>query len=118
MGSGTNPNAMELDWLSTKEYCKRQATGLCFKCGKKGLARDCLQHNEVNQNMNSRPQQEQYSRVRPGQMATIESVPEETKNPGASLVLIRTQKSDLPEKEPLATFSTDFAKNVPDILCG
>jgi len=118
MGSGTDPNAMELDQLSTKEYRKRRATGLCFKCGKKGLARDCLQHNEVNRNMNSQPQQEQYSRARPGQMATIESVPKETENPGASLALVRTQKSDSPEKEPPATFSTDFTKNVLDFLRG
>jgi len=117
-GSGTDPNAMELDRLSTEEYRKRRAAGLCFKCGKKGLARDCPRHNEVNRNMNSRPQQEPYSRARPGQMATIESVPEETENPGASLALIRTQKSDSPEKETPATFSTDFTKNVPDFLRG
>jgi len=34
-------NAMELDHLSADEYRKRQAAGLCFKCGKKGLAWQC-----------------------------------------------------------------------------
>jgi hypothetical protein len=35
---------MELDRLSVDEYRKRQAGGLCFKCGKKGIAWDCLNH--------------------------------------------------------------------------
>jgi len=43
-----DPNVMELDRLSTDEYRKRQAGGLCFKCRKKGLARDCPQHNKNN----------------------------------------------------------------------
>src|SRR5258706_15621958 len=42
--SPTNdPNAMELDHLSTDEYWKRQAGGLCFKCRKKGLT--AIAHN-------------------------------------------------------------------------
>ena len=37
-------NAMELDRLSAEEYRCRRSTGLCFKCGKKGFARDCPNH--------------------------------------------------------------------------
>jgi len=117
-GTGTDPNAMELDRLSTEEYRKRRAAGLCFKCGKKGLARDCPRHNEVNRNVNNRPQQGQYPCTRPGQMATIESVPEDIENPGASLALVRTQKLDSPEKGSSSTLSTDFTQNVPDFLRG
>jgi len=51
-------------------------------------------------------------------MATIESVPKETENPGASLALVRTQKSDLLEKELLTTLATDFTKQVLDFLHG
>jgi len=117
-GTGTDPNAMELDRLSTEEYRKRRAAGLCFKCGKKGLARDCPRHNEVNRTMSNRPQQGQYSRARPGQMAMIESVPEDMGNSDASLALVKTQGSNSSEKEPPTALSTDFTKQVPDFLHG
>jgi len=118
MGTGTDPNAMELDQLSTEEYRKRRAAGLCFKCRKKGLARDCPRHNEVNRTMSNRPQQGQYSRARPGQMAMIESVPKDMGNSDASLALVKTQGSNSLEKEPPTALSTDFTKQVPDFLCG
>jgi len=46
---GSDPNAMELDWLSADEYCKQRAGSLCFKCRKKGLACDFPCHNEINE---------------------------------------------------------------------
>ena len=57
-GAPNDPNAMELDRLSAEEYRKRRAGGLCFKCGKKGLAWDCPKYNENNRNETNRPQQE------------------------------------------------------------
>jgi len=78
---------MELDHLSADEYRKRRARGLCFKCGKKGLARDCPQHNENSHPNNNQSQQGQYQQRRPGHLLAIEAAPEHTENQGANIAI-------------------------------
>ena len=114
--TGNDPNAMELDRLSTEEYRRRWAAGLCFKCGKKGLARDCPRHNEINRNDNNRSQQTQYQPRRPGRVAAIEAAPDNPENQGANLALMRTQESGSQEMKSPAMRSIDLTREVPDFL--
>jgi len=86
-------NTMELDRLSADKYRKQQAAGLCFKCGKKGLAWQCLRHDQPNQQHPPRcfPFQKQPQ----GKVVAIEAAPHE--DPTAQLAstsTIQNQNTD------------------------
>ena len=117
--TGADPNAMELDRLSADEYRKRRAGGLCFKCGKKGLARDCPQHNDNNRaSGSSRPQSGQYQQRRPGRLLAIEATPENTENQNANLNVARAQEFDSQNAQTSTTRSGDPTQEISDFLRG
>src|SRR5258706_10546471 len=113
-----DPNTMELDRLSTNEYRKRQAGGLCFKCGKKGLAHDCPQHNENNCPNNNQSQQGQYQQRRPGRLLAIEAAPKHTENQGANIAITRVQELDSQEPKASTSQSNDTTQEISDFLHG
>src|SRR5258706_11335751 len=111
-----DPNAMELNRLSADEYRKRWAGGLCFKCGKKGLARDCPQHNKNNRPNNNRSQQGQYQQRRLGRLLAIEAAPEHTENQGANIAITRVQELDSQEPKASTSQSNDTTQETSDFL--
>ena len=102
-----DPNAMELDRLSAEEYRRRRSTGLCFKCGKKGFARDCPNHNRPP-NTPRRPFRQQ------GRVQAIEAPP--TPQETATAATTQTQERDGAKSPSL--FSVNLTQDAQDFLRG
>jgi hypothetical protein len=68
----TTHQPMELDYtkLTPEEQERRKKAGLCYKCGKPGMARECPKHPQKSspQTGGNRPQNQGY---RPGKIANI-----------------------------------------------
>ena len=111
-----NPNTMELNCLSTEEYWRQWVGGLCFKCGKRGLAHNCLQHNDSNHSNNNWPQQGQYQQWRLGRLLAIEATPENTDSQGANLTITQAQELDSPDLRVSTSQSADTTQEPLDFL--
>jgi len=107
-------NTMELDCLSADKYRKRQAAGLCFKCGKKGLAWQCPRHDQPNQQRSLRcfPFQKQPQ----GKVVAIKATPHE--DPTAQLASTSAVQNQNKDSCTLPSmYSCDLTKDL-DFLDG
>jgi hypothetical protein len=103
---------MELDKLSADEYRKRRAGGLCFKCGKKGIARDCPNHER-------RTGQRPPFRRNQGRVAAIEAPPDSNSDANAAgLAATDTPRTTQSHMTSPSMQSVNLTKEPSDFLLG